>query len=86
VIEVEGQVATVDFWGARRQVRLDICDEPVEAGDYILNHVGYAIRRIPASEIGDTLAMYDELLRLADAQDLLAADVKNELAATGKES
>ncbi len=41
-------VATVDFWGVQRQVRLDVVDEPVQPGDYILNHVGFAIRRIPA--------------------------------------
>ena len=37
-----------------------------QPGDYILNHVGYAIRRIPAEEIGATLALYEELLARAD--------------------
>ncbi len=45
------------------QVRLDVVDEPVAPGDYILNHVGYAIRRIPPEEIAETLALYEELLR-----------------------
>jgi len=76
-------VATVDFWGVRREVRLEIVDQPVAPGDYILNHVGYAIRRIPEEEIGETLALYDELLRLAEEEDLMAADVRNELAGTG---
>ena len=78
VVEVEGLVATVDFWGVRREVRLDIVDEPVAPGDYVLNHVGYAIRRIPAEEIGETLALYDELLR-ADGVDLMASDVRAEI-------
>jgi hydrogenase expression/formation protein HypC len=81
VISVDGLVATVDFWGARKEIRLDVVDEPVSPGDYILNHVGFAIRRIPAEEIGETLALYDELLRLADAEDLMAADVRGELEA-----
>ncbi len=81
VLAVDGNVATVDFFGVSRSVRLEICDEPVSVGDYVLNHVGYAIRRIPAEEIGETLALYDELLRLAD-DDLMSADVKGELAAT----
>ena len=51
IIAVDGFVATVDFWGVRKQVRLEVCDEPVAPGDYVLNHVGYAIRRIPATEI-----------------------------------
>ena len=81
-----GLWATVDFWGARKQVRLDVVDQPVAPGDYVLNHVGYAIRRIAAEDIGDTLALYDELLRAAGADDdLMAADVRGELHATGRE-
>ena len=62
VIEVDGN-RHVDFWGVRREVLLDVVDEPVAAGDYILNHVGFAIRRIPESEIGETLALYEQLLK-----------------------
>jgi hydrogenase expression/formation protein HypC len=78
VLAVDGMIATVDFWGVKKQVRLDVIDEPVAPGDYLLNHVGYAIRRIPAEEIGETLAMYDELL--GDVRgDLMSADVRGEL-------
>ena len=83
VIAVDGLVATVDFWGARKQVRLDVVDQPVVPGDYVLNHVGYAIRRIPPDDIAATLAMYDELLAASGA-DLMAADVRGELDATGR--
>jgi len=86
VIDVDGFVATVDFWGVRRQVRLEVVDEPVQPGDYILNHVGYAIRRIPAEDIEATLALYEELLRRADAEDdLMASDVRAEIAGAGDE-
>jgi len=83
VVEVdrENQIATVDFWGVKKQVRLEACDAPVDPGDFILNHVGFAIRRIPAEEAAETLALYDELLGLADEQDLMAADVRDEIAA-----
>ena len=79
VVEVEGLVATVDFWGLRKQVRLDVVDAPVAPGDYVLNHVGFAIRRIPASEAEDTLALYAELLAKEAPDDLMAADVRGEL-------
>jgi hydrogenase expression/formation protein HypC len=80
VIAVNGQSATVDFWGIRRETRLDVIDEPVEAGDYILNHVGFAIRKIPVSEIQETLVLYEVLLREAGA-DMMADDVRSEIAA-----
>lgn len=80
VVEVRGQLALVDFWGVRREVRLDVVDEPVEPGDYILNHVGFAIRKIPASEVEETLALYELLLREAEG-DMMAADVRGEIEA-----
>ena len=80
VLEVNGLVATVDFWGVRKQVHLEVVDEPVQPGDYILNHVGYAIRRIPPGEIDATLALYEELLAHAAADDdLMAADIRSEI-------
>jgi hydrogenase expression/formation protein HypC len=82
VIEIHGSMATVDFWGVRRQVCLDIVDEPVAAGDYILNHVGFAIRRIPAESIAATLAYYETLLAERDEDDPMAADVLGEIEAT----
>ena len=81
VIAVDGLVARVDFWGVERQVRLEVVDEPVAPGDYILNHVGFAIRRIPAAEAEATLTLYESLLAADDA-DPMAADVRGEMAAS----
>ena len=78
VVNVEGNVADVDFFGVRRQTRLDLVDEPVGPGDYILNHVGFAIRRIDPSEIEETLALYELLLR-EDDDDIMAADIRGEI-------
>lgn len=86
VVEIDGLVATVDFWGVRRQVRLDLVDAPVAAGDYILNHVGFAIRRIPEAEIGATLELYEQLLQEAGGDDLMAADVRGEMDAAPERS
>lgn len=85
VIEVHDCTALVDFWGVRKEVRLDIVDEPVAAGDYILNHVGFAIRRIAPDAVAETMALYEMLLREgADngTDDLMAADVLGEIAGT----
>jgi len=83
VLAIDGMDATVDFFGVRRHVRLDIVDEPVAVGDYVLNHVGFAIRRIPESEIGITLQLYEELIRRADENDLMTADIRGEMSAAG---
>lgn len=83
VVAIDDSMATVDFWGVRRQVCLDIVDEPVGVGDYILNHVGFAIRRIPAESIHETLALYEQLLG-EDVNDFMAADVRGEIEAAAK--
>ena len=80
VVQVKGSVATVDFFGLTRTVRLEVVDEAVAPGDYVLNHVGFAIRRIPAEQIQETLALYESLLRAA-GDDMMAADVRGELEA-----
>ena len=84
VIEIDGPVATVDFFGVRRTVSLQVVDEPVAPGDYVLNHVGFAIRRIPPEEIGETLALYERLIELAEQDDPLLADLHSEIDAAGR--
>ena len=59
IIEIEGKNAVVDFWGVRRIVSLEILTEKVTAGDYIIDHEGYAIRLIPVEQVADTVAMYE---------------------------
>jgi len=83
-ISDDGLSATVDFFGVTRELRLDIVDEPVAPGDYVLNHVGFAIRRIPPSEVEETVALFDQILTEASSGDLMAEDVRGEIA-SGKE-
>lgn len=80
VVEVRGAIARVDFFGVQRETRLDLVDEPVVPGDYILNHVGFAIRRIAPNDIAETLALYERLMEENDA-DMMASDIRGEIEA-----
>lgn len=84
IIAIDGLSANVDFWGVKRKVRLETVDEPVGIGDYVLVHVGFAIRRIPEDQVQETIALYDELIAAA-TKDLMAADVRAEVDAAGKD-
>jgi len=84
ILQIDGMVATVDFFGVRKQIRLEVVDAEVAVGDYVLNHVGFAIHRIPAEEIGETLALFDTILKNAEPQDLMATDVRAEVAAASE--
>ena len=80
VVAVTDGSATVDFWGVRRLVRLDQLTEIVVPGDYIIDHAGYAVRRIPTADVADTLALYEVLLTEA-GEDPIVRDVVADLAA-----
>jgi hydrogenase expression/formation protein HypC len=84
ILAIDGLNATVDFFGVRKELRLDIVDEPVSVGDYVLNHVGFAIRRIPLSEVQETLALFEQVLKEAGAGDLMAEDVRGEMRAAAE--
>ena len=54
--------AIIDISGTRREVSLDIVDEPVAIGDYVICHAGYAIQRIDEEAAQEKLAFLKELI------------------------
>jgi hydrogenase expression/formation protein HypC len=78
IVSVKDDEAIVDFWGIRKSVKLEILQETVVVGDYIVNHAGYAIRRIKPEDVLDTLAMYEIVLSEAGL-DPIATDLELEL-------
>ncbi len=61
IVEIDDHEAVADFWGVERRVRLDVVGDAVDVGDYILNHAGFAIRKIPDQEVEETIAIYESL-------------------------
>ena len=58
----EDNYAIIDISGTRREVCLDIVDEPVVVGDYVINHAGYAIHRIDVESAKEKLSALQELI------------------------
>jgi hydrogenase expression/formation protein HypC len=54
--------AIIDISGTRREVCLDIIDEPAEVGDYVISHAGYAIHKIDADTAQEKLNFLKELI------------------------
>lgn len=61
VLSVSGQIALVDYDGVQTSARLDTLGEPVEPGDYVLVHAGFAIQRLTREDAEATLLLFDEL-------------------------
>ena len=58
----KNNVAIVDISGTRREVSLDLIDEDVVIGDYVISHAGFALHRVDEDEAHETLDMLRELM------------------------
>jgi len=62
------QMGMVDFGGVRREVCLAYVADEVEAGDYVIVHVGFAISRVDEEEARRTFKLLEELSELDELQ------------------
>jgi hydrogenase expression/formation protein HypC len=64
---VDGFRAECEAKGIRRSVSLFMLqDEPLQPGDFVLVHVGYAIQKLAEAEARSAWELFDEMLA-ADA-------------------
>ena len=68
VISISKNTAVVDYNGVQPTARLDTLSEPVEPGDYLLIHTGFAIRRLSPEDGEETLKLFDELAASLEAE------------------
>ncbi len=68
-------IATVDTMGVQRQVSLDLMAEPVSIGDYVLIHIGFAMTKMDEIAALESLALYQEMIALMDAESSQALGV-----------
>jgi hydrogenase assembly chaperone HypC/HupF len=59
VVATNDYVATVRFWGEERTVRLELAEEPVAPGDWVLCNLGFVVRHIPKEDLEEVLALYE---------------------------
>lgn len=60
VVEVDGKNAKVLVDGVTQQIRLDVMPEPVQTGDYVIVHAGFALTRLDREEALITLKLFEE--------------------------
>lgn len=69
ILEINENMATVDFGGVRQQVKLDLVTD-VEVDKYVLVHSGYAIEILTKEEAQESLDAWDELIKVMDEEEL----------------
>lgn len=65
----ENNMATVEAMGVTRKVTLDLMPEPVEVGDYILIHVGFAMGKIDEKSAKEGIALYEEMIAIMEEEE-----------------
>lgn len=63
VVEIkEDNTAVVEVFGARRLISLDLLQEEIGVGDWVLVHVGFAIQKLDPDYALESLRLFEELL------------------------
>jgi hydrogenase expression/formation protein HypC len=57
VLEVQGDMGTVELGGLKRQVGLQLL-ENVKPGEYVIIHAGFAIQRLDEMEAEKTIDLF----------------------------
>lgn len=62
IVTIGGTTATVDVYGARREVSLLLLPEEAKIDDYVLVHAGFAIQKIDSDTAAEALMLIKELV------------------------
>ena len=68
IIEINDSMATIEVYGAQRDISLMLLEDDVHIGDYVLVHAGFAIQKIQEKEAVETLKLFDQFFGLEEKQ------------------
>lgn len=63
IFKIEENIAHVDIEGTIKSVSLELLDEEVGIGDYVIAHAGFAIHRIDEEAARERLELLKELIK-----------------------
>ena len=70
---MEMNTCVVDTMGVERSASLDLIDQDVVVGDYVLIHIGFAMNKIDEEDALESLKVYQEIIDKMEEDDRLAA-------------
>ncbi|AXX85633.1 HypC/HybG/HupF family hydrogenase formation chaperone [Aliarcobacter skirrowii] len=71
-IDPEMNTCVVDTMGVERSASLDLIDEEVKVGDYVLIHIGFAMNKIDEEYALESLKLYEKIIEEIEQEDRLA--------------
>ncbi len=61
IVSIDDNRAVIDIEGTKREAFLDLIDEVVTIGDYVICHAGFAIHKVDEELAREKLALLREL-------------------------
>lgn len=68
-IDTETNLATLDTLGVMREASLDLMNEEVRIGDYVLLHIGYVMGKIDEEQAKLSLETYAEIIKTLEEEE-----------------
>jgi hydrogenase expression/formation protein HypC len=72
IISIEDSRATIDVYGAQRDISLMLLEGQVKIGDYVIVHAGFAIQKLQEDVAKETLGYFNQYLGAVAAEEELA--------------
>lgn len=69
VISIEDSRATIDVYGAQRDISLMLIEDEVKVGDYVIVHAGFAIQKLQEDVAKETLGYFNQYLEAIAAEE-----------------
>ena len=65
IVDIDNLIATIDVYGARKQVSLMLLPEEAKVGDFVLVHAGFAIQKIAKETVESGEIMHEASIALS---------------------
>jgi len=69
IVAINDMTATVDVYGARREVSLLLMPEEAGIDDYVLVHAGFAIQKIDCDAAAQALKLIKDVIEDAESKE-----------------
>ena len=66
IFKIEDNMAMVEIEGTVKRVSLDLIDEEVSLGDYVISHAGFAIQKLDERAAEERIDLLREIMRLEE--------------------
>lgn len=68
-IDTANNTATLDTLGVTREASLDLMNEEIKIGDYVLLHIGYVMGKIDEEQAKLSLETYTEIIKTLEEEE-----------------